>query len=236
MRRSYLSLFLLASIPHFYWVPIPTRNTDNLPAENQNFPFHISPAPGSFFAAAPFMLAKSPISNLTWINSDPHFVWLNANVDSIPWTLTGAFQIDPIWSNTPPDCRSRSCRPGLPHQWPFRPYLDEREENGVSPRGKKHHDLDTMFTMHCLSCFYFYYFFFLNHVFSPIFFPDHHLKFSIDLPRDAISAGMLCWSGGTGWKPISGSLGRPTGVGRWLQSVGISYAYFKDKPGINQNL
>ena len=186
---SVLSLFLLASIPHFYWVPIPTRNTDNLPAEKHNFPFHISHAPGSFFAAAPFMLAKSPISNLTWINSDPHFVRRNANVNSIPWTLnTGAFQICrsnlfqrgfggmglPPWiAWSPPNYLATSlgsvfletlhrtaaaavAAPGcLTNGLSGRIYLYEREENGVSPRGKKHHDLDTMFTMHCLSCFYF---------------------------------------------------------------------------------
>ena len=51
---SVLSLFLLASIPHFYWLPIPTRNTDNLPAENiKTSHSTFRPFPGSFFAAAP---------------------------------------------------------------------------------------------------------------------------------------------------------------------------------------
>ena len=174
------------------------------------------------------------------IQSIPAGVWRDgiAPLDCLITTqLFGHQSGECFFRNTPPDCRSRSCRPGLPHQWPFRPDLSirTRRKRGLAEREETprfgHHVYHALFIM-----FLFLILFFLNHVFSPIFFPDHHLKFSIDLPRDAISAGMLCWSGGTGWKPISGSLGRPTGVGRWLQSVGISYAYFKDKPGINQNL
>jgi hypothetical protein len=62
--------------------------------------------------------------------------------------------------------------------------------------GSRREGRNTTIWTPCLPCIvyhvFIFNFIFLNHVFSPIFSPDHHLKISIDLPRDAISAGMLC--------------------------------------------